>query len=94
MDVVVSPMYIELSEEGAASKAVDSLRDEWGYIAVLLSLTVDWAVVLNRTEFAIFLFDKEEVRGIRAPRFLDGSPFQVFSYEFVNLLYFELSERE
>ena len=68
-------MYIKFSEEGATGEAVYSLRDKWGDIAVLLGPMVDWAVVLNWVELAIFFLDEEEIRGIGAPRFSDGSSF-------------------
>ena len=75
MDVVISPAYIEFSEEGAAGKAIYSLRDEWGDIAVLLGPMVDWVVVLNWAELAILFLDEEEICGIGAPQFSDGSSF-------------------
>ncbi len=74
MDVIVSPTYVKLSEEGASSKAVDSLGNEWGDIVVFLGPMVDGAIVLNWMELAIFLFDKEEVCGIGAPGLSDSAP--------------------
>ena len=67
MDIIISPMDVELSEEGIPSKAVNSLGNEQGNIAILLGPMVDRMVVLNWMEFAIFLFDEEEVCSIRAP---------------------------
>ncbi len=67
MDVVISPAYIEFSEEGAAGEAIYSLRDEWGDIAVLLGPTVDRVVVLNWAELAILFLDEEEICSIGAP---------------------------
>jgi len=93
-DVVVFPAYVELSEEGAAGEAVDSLGNEWGDIAVFLSPTVDGVVVLDQAEFAIFLLDKEEVCGIEAPGFPDSAPLEVFSHKLMDLLYLKLSEGE
>ena len=74
MDVIVSPSYIELSEEGAAGESVNRLRYKGGYVAVLLGPAVDWTVVLDWTEFSVFLFDEEEVGGVGAPRLSDSSP--------------------
>src|SRR5216684_6474648 len=86
-DIVISPLYVEFSEEGATSEAVNRLGNEWGNVMVFLGPAVDGAVVLNQTEFTIFLFDEEEVHGIGTPGFVDGAPLQVFGYELVDLLY-------
>ena len=67
MDVIISPAYVELSEEGTPSKVVDSLGNEWGDVMVFLGPMVDRAIVLNWMELAVFLFDKEEVCSIGAP---------------------------
>ncbi len=75
MDVVISPAYIEFSEEGAASEAIYSLGNEWGDVVVLLGPAVDRAVVLNWAELAILFLDEEEICGIGAPQFSDGSSF-------------------
>ncbi len=93
-DIVISPAYVELSEEGTPGEAVNSLGNEWRDIAVLLGPMVDRVVVLNRMELAIFLFDEEEVCSIGAPGFSDGAPFQVFGHKLVDFLYLELGERE
>ena len=74
-NIVVSPTYIEFGEEGAAGKAVNGLGDEGRHIVVLLSPSVDGSVVLDWAELSIFLFDEEEVGGIRAPRLSNGSSF-------------------
>ncbi len=94
MDVIISPVYVKLSKEGTSSKAVDCLGNEWGDVAVFLGPTVDRVIVLNWTELAVFLFDKEEVCGIGAPQLSDGASLQVFGYKLVDLLYFELGERK
>ncbi len=67
MDVIISPTYVKLSEEGAPGKVVDSLGNEWGNVVVFLGPMVDRTIVLNWTEFSVFLFDEEEVCGVRAP---------------------------
>ncbi len=66
-DVVVSPSYVKFGEEGTAGEAVNGLRYEGGYVTVLLGPTVNWAVILDWAEFPVFLFDEEEVGGVRAP---------------------------
>jgi len=67
VDIVISPLYVKFSEEGATSEAVNSLGNEWGNVAVFLGPMVDRAIVLNWMELAVFLFDKEEVCGVGAP---------------------------
>ena len=67
MDIVVSPSYVEFGEEGTPGKAVNSLGYEGGYISILLGPSVDQPIVLDWTELPIFLFDEEEVCGVRAP---------------------------
>src|SRR5216684_5133276 len=74
-NIVVPPSYIELSEEGATSKAINGLGNEGRHIAVLLSPLVDGSVVLDRPKLSVFLFDEEEVGGVGAPRLSNGSPF-------------------
>src|SRR5260221_5549835 len=93
-DIIIPPSYIKFGKEGTASEAINGLRDKRRDVVILLGPTVDRSVVLDGTKFAIFLFDKEEVGGIRAPRFLDGPSPEVFSYKFVNFLYLELGDRE
>ncbi len=66
-DVVVSPSYVKLGKEGAASKAVDGLGYKRGYVAVLLGPSVDRAIVLDRAEFPVLFFDEEEICGVGAP---------------------------
>src|SRR5260370_37231645 len=66
-DIVVSPTYIELSEEGAAGKVVDSLGNEGRHVAVLLSPSVDGSVVLDWAKLSVFLFDEEEISSVGAP---------------------------
>ena len=61
---------------------------------IFLGPLVDRSVVLDRTELPIFLFDEEEICGIGAPQLSDGSSFQVFIDELMDLLYFHLGEGE
>ncbi|SRR5258708_7822493 len=94
VDIVIFPAYVEFSEEGATGEAVNSLGNEWGNVMVFPGPSVDGAVVLNWMEFTVFLFDKEEVCGIRTPGFVDGAPLQMFGYKLMDLLYLKLSEGE
>ena len=45
-DIVIPPSDIELGEQGTSAKAVDSLGNEWGDVAILLSPLVDRLIVL------------------------------------------------
>ena len=80
-DIIISPAYVELSEEGTSGELVNSLGNEWGDVAVFLGPMVDRVIVLNWTELAVFLFDKEEVCGIGAPQLSDGASLQVFGHK-------------
>ncbi len=66
-DIVVSPAYVEFGEEHTACEAVNGLGNEGRYVSVLLSPPIDGSVVLDQTEFSVFLFDKEEVGGVGTP---------------------------
>ena len=67
MNVIVAPLYVELGEEGAATEPINDGWDEWGYIVVLLRPLVNGAIVLDWTQFAIFLLNEEEACCIRVP---------------------------
>ena len=90
LDIVVPPSDIKLSEEGAAAEAVNGLGNEGGDVAVLFGPLIDGVIVLNRAEFPILLFYKEEIGSIRAPGFSDHPSFKVFSHKLVGLSYFVL----
>ncbi len=49
VNIVVSPIYIELGKKGASSQVVNSLGNERGNVSVLLGPAVDWVVVTNRS---------------------------------------------
>ncbi len=72
MNVVVSPPYIELSEEGATGEAVDGLGYEGGYVAIFLRPSVYRAIVLDWMKFSVLFLYEKEVGGVRAPRLPDG----------------------
>src|SRR5258708_34166771 len=65
--VVVSPSDIELREEGAPAQMVNCLGNKGGDVAIPFGPLVYWIVVLDGSEFPVFLLDKEEVRSIGAP---------------------------
>jgi len=66
-NIIVSPTYVKFGEEGAAGETINSLGNERGDIPVLLGLLVDRSVVLDQAELSVFLFNEEEVGGVRAP---------------------------
>ena len=59
-DAVIPPSDVEFREEGAPAKAVDSLGNERGDIAVFLSPFIHGSVVLDQVKLPILLFYKEE----------------------------------
>ena len=71
--VVVPPSDIEFCEKCASAQAVDSLENKGGNVAVPFGPFVYWSIILDRSEFPIFLLDKEEICGIGAPGFADRS---------------------
>src|SRR5258708_29409951 len=66
-NIVVPPMYVEFGEEGATSKVINGLGNERRHVPLLLGPSVNGSVVLDRAELSVFLFDEEEVGGIRTP---------------------------
>jgi hypothetical protein len=89
-DIVVPPVDIELSEEGAATEAVNSLQDQRGDIVILLHPLIDRPVVLDQAELPVFLFDKEEVGSVGTPQLADSPLFEVLCHKLVGLCYFIL----
>jgi hypothetical protein len=73
-DIIVPPVDIEFCEEGTATEAVDGLWDERGDVPVLLRPFIHRSVVLDWAQLPIFLFDKEEIGSIGAPRFANRPP--------------------
>ena len=67
MNIVVSPSDIEFCEEGASTQTVNCLGNEGGDVTIPFGPLVYWTVVLDGSEFPVFLFDEEEVRSIGAP---------------------------
>ena len=61
-DVVVAPANVELCEVLGATELVDELGDEGEGVVVLPRDGVELAVVLDETETAILLLDKEHRR--------------------------------
>ena len=60
VNVVVSPVNIELGEVVSVFQLVHKVRDEREGISVMGGMFVKVSIVLTRTEFAILLLDKEE----------------------------------
>src|SRR6266581_6465497 len=62
-DVIVSPSYIQLGKEPRTQQLIHELWNERYWCRVLPSDVIQWAIVLDWTEFAIFLIDEEERAG-------------------------------
>ena len=60
MDVVIPPMDIKLGENFCSLEFINKIGDEWKGICIADSAFVDIAIVLTRTETAVFLVYKEE----------------------------------
>jgi hypothetical protein len=45
-DVVIPPLDVKFGEQGAPTKVVNSLGNEWGVVAIFLSPLVDRSIVL------------------------------------------------
>ena len=67
---------------------VDNLGYQWGYIFILFCPLVQWSIILYWAEFAIFLFDEEEIGCIGRLRDTDRSSTQMFFYKFVDFGFF------
>jgi hypothetical protein len=93
-DIVEAPADIHFCEEGTAAHSVNNSWNEWGYVSVVDSPFVDRPVVLYGVKLSIPLLYKEEVGGVGAPGFTDGSSSQVFFDEFVHFLDFFLCKGE
>jgi len=65
VDVVVSPANVKLRKEAFLCQVIDKLRNEWQWIFVRDRPFVQIPIVLDWTEFAIFLSNQEEATGIR-----------------------------
>jgi hypothetical protein len=64
VDVVVSPSYVKLSEQGVALQLTCDAFDVWEWICITDCPGVDRSIVLHRAEGAILLFDHEGACGI------------------------------
>ena len=60
LDIIVSPLDVELGEDFRPLEFIDKVRNEGERICVTDSMFVDVAIVLTRLEATVFLFDKEE----------------------------------
>jgi len=59
-DVVISSSYVEFGEDMCILHLTDKVRDERKGILVPDGVLIQLLVILNQSEFAIFLFHKEE----------------------------------
>src|SRR6267142_2370816 len=59
-NIVVPPSDVEFSIEGASSESINKLWNEWERVFVLYRPVVNWSIILDRSQFAVFLFDKEK----------------------------------
>ena len=67
---------------------VNDLGYQWGHIFILLCPFVQWSIVLYWMEFAIFLFNEEEIGCIGRFGNANCPLVQVLLYEFMDLSLF------
>ena len=60
LDIIVSPLDIELGEDFCPLEFVNEVRNEGKRICIMDGVFVDIAIVLTGSEATILLFDKEE----------------------------------
>src|SRR6267142_185202 len=63
-DIVVPPSYIEFGVEGTSSKSIDELWDKRKWVFILYRPVIDRTIILDGSQFAIFLFNEEERCGV------------------------------
>src|SRR6266404_3193388 len=59
-NIVISPSYIKLGEDVCVLHLADKIGDERQGVSISNGKFVQLSVILYRSEFTIFLFDKEE----------------------------------
>jgi hypothetical protein len=59
VDIVVPPADIKLGEVACASETIDKVGNEWKWIDILDSLCIECAIVLDKSERSILLFNEE-----------------------------------
>ena len=62
LDIVISPMDIELDENLCPLEFINKVGDEWKRVCITDCVFVNIAVVLTGAETTVFLFNKEERR--------------------------------
>jgi len=65
--VVVSSSNIEFREEGTPTQTVDHLRNEGRDVTIPLGPLVYRTIILDGSEFSVFLFNEEEICSIGTP---------------------------
>jgi hypothetical protein len=71
--VVVAPPNIEFREEGCSFYSIDKFWNEGERVSILDGPLIHFSVVLDRSQFPVFLFDEEEWGSVRALRWSDIS---------------------
>ena len=59
-NVIITLANVEFGVESRSAQFVDEIANEWQRVLVTDRIAVDGAIVLHRSELAIFLFDEEE----------------------------------
>ena len=72
LDIIVSPLDVELGEDFCPLEFIDKVRNEGERVCITDSMFIDIAIVLTGSEATIFLFDKEKrgcLWGVRGANF-------------------------
>ena len=60
MDIVISPMDVELGENLCPLEFINEVRDEWEGVCIMDCVFVNIVIVLTGAETTVLLFNKEE----------------------------------
>jgi hypothetical protein len=66
--IVVPPLYVKLGEQGVTLQFTCDAFNVWEWVGIADCPGVDWSVVLDGAEGAIFLFDHKSAHGIGGVR--------------------------
>ena len=60
MDIVISPMNVELGENLCPLEFINKVGDEWEGVCIMDCVFINIAIVLTGAETTVLLFNKEE----------------------------------
>jgi hypothetical protein len=60
VDIIVSPLYIELGEVSHTLESIDEIVDEGEGVLIFLHDSIECLIVLDEVELTILLLDEED----------------------------------